>query len=124
MNKHRAFHCHFLTSLYLFNLILSFIPTRTILHFTKVLSNYCIIMSTYFILLFKIFYLFIFRERARKEERERNTNVLLPFLCPLLGTWPTTQACVLTGNQTRGSLVHRLALNPLSHTSQGNINLV
>ena len=38
---------------------------------------------------------------------------------PLLGTWPTTQACALTGNQTSNPLVHRLALNPLSHTSQG-----
>ena len=43
----------------------------------------------------------------------------LPLLRPLLGTWPTTQACTLTGNQTGNSLVLRLALNPLSHTSQG-----
>ena len=38
---------------------------------------------------------------------------------PLLGTWPTTQACALTGNQTSDLFVHRPALNPLSHTSQG-----
>ena len=31
----------------------------------------------------------------------------------------TTQACALTGNQTSDPLVHRPALNPLSHTSQG-----
>ena len=36
-----------------------------------------------------------------------------------LGTWTTTQACALTQNQTGNLLVHRLALNPLSHTSQG-----
>ena len=38
---------------------------------------------------------------------------------PLLGTWPATHACALTGNRTRDPLVHRPALNPLSHTSQG-----
>ena len=38
---------------------------------------------------------------------------------PLLGTWPATQACALTGNRTRDPLVCRWALNPLSHTSQG-----
>ena len=39
------------------------------------------------------------------------------------GTWPETQACVLTGNQTSNPLVHRLVLNPLSHTSQGNLHM-
>ena len=38
---------------------------------------------------------------------------------PQLGTWPATQACALTGNRTSDSLVPRLALSPLSHTSQG-----
>ena len=37
---------------------------------------------------------------------------------PLLGTWPATQACALTGNRTEDPLIHRAALNPLSHTSQ------
>ena len=36
---------------------------------------------------------------------------------PLLGTRPATQACALTGNQTRNPLVCRPALNALSHTS-------
>ena len=40
-------------------------------------------------------------------------------MCPLLGTWPATQACALSGNGTSDPLVHRLALNPVSHTSQG-----
>ena len=44
---------------------------------------------------------------------------LLPLTCPELGTWPETQACALTGNPTRDPLLLRLALNPLSHTSQG-----
>ena len=38
---------------------------------------------------------------------------------PLLGTWPATQACALTGNQTGDPLVCRPALQPLSYTSQG-----
>ena len=38
---------------------------------------------------------------------------------PPLGTWPSTQACALAGNQTCDPLVRRPALNPLSHTSQG-----
>ena len=36
----------------------------------------------------------------------------------LLRTWPETQTCPLTGNRTSDPLVSRLALNPLSHTSQ------
>ena len=43
----------------------------------------------------------------------------LPLTCTLLGTWPTTQACALTGNQTGNLLVGRPVLNPLSHSSQG-----
>ena len=43
----------------------------------------------------------------------------LPLVYLALGTWPATQACVLTGNRTDNPLVHRPALNPLSHTSQG-----
>ena len=66
---------------------------------------------------FKDLYLFIFR--GREKERERNINVWLLLVHPLLGTWPATQACALTGNQTSHPLVHRLVLNPLSHTSQG-----
>ena len=62
---------------------------------------------------------FIFRERGREGERERNISVWLPPMCPLLGTWPATQACALTGNRTSDPLVRRLAFNPLSHTSQG-----
>ena len=43
-----------------------------------------------------------------------------PLVRPLLGTWPETQACALTGNQTGDLLVLRPVLNPLSHTSQGH----
>ena len=51
-------------------------------------------------------------------ERGRET-MWLPLTCPLLGTWPTTQACALTENQTSDPLVCRPALNPLSYTSWG-----
>ena len=55
------------------------------------------------------------------RKRERNINVWLPLMRPLLGTWHTPQSCALTGNRTSNPLVHRLALSPLSHTSQGKI---
>ena len=64
--------------------------------------------------------LFVEREEGREKERERNSNMWLPLTCPLLGTWPATQACALTGNRTSNTLVCRPALNPLSHTSQGS----
>ena len=66
-----------------------------------------------------ILFIFIFRQRGREVEREGNINVWLPFVHPLLGTWPTTQTCARTGNRTGDPLVCRPALSPLSHTSQG-----
>ena len=39
------------------------------------------------------FYLFL--DRGREGERERNISVWLALVCPLLGTWPATQACAL-----------------------------
>ena len=43
------------------------------------------------------------------------------LLCtPYWGPWPTTQACALTGNGTGDLSFGRLAVNQLSHTSQGN----
>ena len=65
-------------------------------------------------------FIYLFLERKGRKERERNLSVWLPLVRPLLGTWPATQAWALTGNQTGDPLVCRLALNPLSHTSQGN----
>ena len=57
--------------------------------------------------------------RGREKEREGNIGVWLPLTRPLLGTWPTTQACALTGNRTCDPLVRRLTLSPLSPTSWG-----
>ena len=67
------------------------------------------------------FYLFIFREKGgREKEKERNINVWLPLACPLLRTWPMTQECALTGNQTSDPLVHRPALNPLRYPTRAH----
>ena len=52
-----------------------------------------------FLLFFTYFiYLFLDRGEGREKERKRNINVWLPLACSLLGTWPATQACALTGN--------------------------
>ena len=77
--------------------------------------------------MFILFYLFIFRERDKEGERERGKETLvceryidrLPLARPQGGTLLGTQACALTGNQTGHLSVLRLALNTLSHTSQG-----
>ena len=75
----------------------------------------------FFFFFFKDFiYLFLERGEGREKKRERNSNVWLPLMCPLLGTWPTTQARALTGNRTGNPLVLRPALNPLSHPSHGS----
>ena len=66
-------------------------------------------------------YLCLVRGERREKEKERNISVWLPLVCLLLGTWPATQARALTGNQTSDPLVHRSAVNPLSHTSQGKL---
>ena len=57
--------------------------------------------------------------KGREGGRRRETSMYGYLSCPLLGMWPATQPCALTGNQTHYPLVCRLALNPLSHTSQG-----
>ena len=57
-----------------------------------------------FFLLVQLFYfffliiLFIFREMGGEEERKKNINLWLFLMCPLLWTWPASQACAPTGN--------------------------
>ena len=79
----------------------------------------------HFFSFFKIFFKFIFRERGSGVEGREMSMFKryinhLTLTCPQLRTWSKTQACALTGKQTNDLLVHRPALNPLSHTSQGN----
>ena len=62
---------------------------------------------------------FLFLER--EDERARNIHQL-PVAHPQLGTLPATQARAMTGNWTSDFSVCRLALNPLSYTSQGSKN--
>ena len=70
---------------------------------------------------FNFFFIyFLLLERRREKESQKNISVWLPLTCPQLETWPATQACALTGNQTGNPLAHRPVLNPLSHTSQGS----
>ena len=81
------------------------------------------IMRTYFFKSF-IYLLFLERGKGREKERERKKqqcarDTWLPLICSQLQTWPTTQACALTGNWTGDLSIRRPALNPLSHTSQG-----
>ena len=59
------------------------------------------------------------RKRGRKTSMCERSIDQLSLANPQQGTWPTTQPCALTGNQTSDTLVHRPSLNPLSHTSQG-----
>ena len=80
----------------------------------KLQTILCLLKKYYF---FKV--LFIYFERGREGERETNINVWLPLARPELRTWPETQVCALTGNRTNNTLICRLALTPLSHTSQG-----
>ena len=57
--------------------------------------------SATFFFFFNFIYLFLERGEGREKERERNISVWLPLTWPPLGTWPATQACALTGSQTR-----------------------
>ena len=65
-----------------------------------VLDHLCPWVSNNFLSFFLRFYLFLERGEGREKEEEWN-NVLLPLAHPLLETWPATQACALTGNQTK-----------------------
>ena len=61
----------------------------------------------------KDFIYFLERGEGKEKERARNISVWLPLTCPQLGTWPATQACALTGNQTGDPLVCWPTCNPL-----------
>ena len=61
----------------------------------------------YYYFLVKDFLFYLFLDRGREEERERNIHLWLPLMSPLLGTWPTAQACALTGYGTSDPFVCR-----------------
>ena len=75
-------------------------------------------------LFFKRFYLFIFRQRGRELEREGER-----YQCVVASRTPPTEVLAhnpgmcLTGKWTSDPLVHRPALNPLSYTRQGIIQI-
>ena len=69
----------------------------------------------------KKIFMYLFLERGEGREKEREIYIDLPLACPQQGTWPAAEACGLAGNRTRDLLVHRPALSPLSHTSQGTM---
>ena len=64
-------------------------------------------------------FIYLFGERGREGERERNINVWLPLPWTPLGAWATTQACALTGNRTLCHFRLQPTLNPLSDTRKG-----
>ena len=83
------------------------------------LSVYLSIYLIYLSSIFFRFHLFIFRQRGREEDREREKHqcVVASRVTPT-GYWPKTQACALTGDPTSDPLVCKPVLNSLSHTSQ------
>ena len=50
------------------------------------------------IIILKIIYLFIIRERGREGEKEGEKYQCCLSQAPQLGSWPSTQACALTRN--------------------------
>ena len=66
--------------------------------------------------LFKDFNLLIFRERGIEGEREGEKHQWENT--PNKGPGLQSRHVPFTGNQTGDPLVHRLVLNPLSHTGQ------
>ena len=70
----------------------------------------CFISFIYFWGFFSLFlkdfiYLFLERGEEKEKESERKINVWFTLTRPLLGTWPATQSCALTGNRTGDPLV-------------------
>ena len=94
--------------------ILILYPATLLNSFISFNSFFGGVFRVFFSFFKKILFIYIFRQR------ERNINVWLPVMRLLLGSCPATQACVLTGNRTGDTLVRRLVLIPLSHTSQGH----
>ena len=94
----------------------------TVRHCKKGLCNEVIPKHSYHWIFLKDF-IYLFLQKGREKERERNINAWLPLMHPTLGTWPEAQASTLTGNWTSNTLVRKPTLSPLSHTSPGTTEL-
>ena len=80
------------------------------------------ILLFYFLYFKKILFIY-FGGEGREKERERNINVVSVWLLlvrPPTGDLAYNPGMGLIGNWTGNPLVHRSALNPLNHTSQGS----
>ena len=65
-------------------------------------------------------FIYLFLESGeRRKKGEKKYQYAIASCMPLTGAWPATQVCALTRIWTGDPFVHRLALNPRSHTSQG-----
>ena len=64
-------------------------------------------------------YLILERWEGREKRGEKHQCVVASCVPPT-GNLAQNQACALTRNGTSNPLVHRSALNPLSHTIQGS----
>ena len=64
-------------------------------------------------------YIFLERGKERNINVQEKHNLVASHMLPAR-SWPTTQACALTGNQTGDLSFLRPALNPLSHASQAS----
>ena len=104
---------------FIFTVKISYIFYLQVSYQINYVQKFSPILWVVFFNFFKLVY-FLERGEGKEKERKRNINVWLPLTLSLLGTWPATQACALTENSTGDPLVHRLALNPLSYTSQGD----
>ena len=66
----------------------------------------------------------LFLERGKwGRKRERNINVWLPPTRPLLGTWPTTLTCALSGNWTGWQSFHLQAGTQATEPHQPGLEL-
>ena len=64
-------------------------------------------------------YLFLERGGEREKEGEKHQCMAVSYAAPHWGPGLQLRHVSSTGNETSNPLVCRLALNPLSHTSQG-----
>ena len=77
--------------------------------------------SIIYLIIFNFVYLFLEGGRGRGRETSMCERYMVASHTPPTGDLAHNPACTLTGNRTSDSLVCRLVLNPLSHSSQGQL---